>query len=468
MPSNTPLSINTIKQRTTLLALTKTEAIDAGHLKQAFEEICRSAALALDLERVSIWSYDRSREAIVCEELYERTPDKHSSGIVLFQSDFPQYFDYLREERILAAHNAHTEPATAAFSAPYLTPLGINSMLDAPIRLAGKLWGVVCHEQVGPHRNWTNDEQIFGASMADFTSRALAAAERARAQQDLAELNANLEAIVTQRTAELTQALELLKTAQAQLVEREKLASLGELVAGIAHEVNTPLGVSITAASAWDENLRQLRTTFSTGAMKRSDLERFFENSEQLANVLQVNLSRAAELVKTFKQVAVRQSANEVEIFPLGEVLQGALTSLNPEIRRHHVEVSVLADPTVHLKASPGFVFQLVSNLVMNAIIHAFPDGRQGWVRFELQRVSPTEALLQYEDNGVGATPEVLRRMWDPFFTTKRGAGGSGLGLHIVWNLVVNNLGGRVEAKCESGKGLQLHFHFPCLKEGHA
>lgn len=451
-------------QRATLLALTKSAEIDAGVRTEAFQQICKSASDALGAARVSIWYYDTAREAIVCEELYERDGDKHSSGLTLFQKDFPGYFAYLREERVLAAHDAHTDSATAEFSKVYLTPLGINSMLDAPIRFEGQLWGVVCHEHIGPHRTWTIEEQTFGASMADFTARVLSAERQSAAQRALADLNAKLERLVEERTADLAHTVESLKAAQRQLVESEKLASLGSLVAGVAHEVNTPLGVAVTASTAWAEQLANLRSVVAANQMKKSDLERFFEKSGQLADVLNVNLTRAADLVKSFKQVAVRQSAHEGENFSLAEAMASSVASLEPEWRRagHSVTVSVEQDVRIH--AAPGFVFQLVNNLVMNALKHAFTAGTTGKVSFLVRRAGPTEAEITYRDDGAGMGDDVLRRMWEPFFTTKRGAGGSGLGLNIVWNLIAD-LGGTATATSEPGKGLAIVFRIPCLAE---
>ncbi len=171
-----------LRLNASLLALTQNTTIDAGARAAAFQEICKATSQALDIARVSIWVYDADREAIICEELYEQGSDTHSSGLTLFQKDFPSYFAYLRKEYVLAAHNAHTDAATAEFSSVYLTPLGINSMLDAPVRFEGKFWGVVCIEHVGPQRRWSTEEQTFSASIADFAARALSAERRAVAQ----------------------------------------------------------------------------------------------------------------------------------------------------------------------------------------------------------------------------------------------------------------------------------------------
>lgn len=451
------------RQRHTLLALTKSAAIDAGERALAFREICRSAAVALDAARVSIWSYDEARAAIVCEQLYELHADRFSSGLELLQRDFPAYFAYLREERVLAADDAHTDPATAEFSAPYLTPLGIFSMLDAPIRFEGKLWGVVCHEHVGGPRQWSIPDQTFGASMADFVARALSSERVRAARRALEDLNAHLEQLVAERTATLAQTVETLQSAQAQLVESEKLASLGSLVAGIAHELNTPLGVAVTAASASAEQLAHLRSLAATQQMKRSDLERYFERAHQLSEVLDVNLARAAALVRNVKQVAVRQSTVEHERFKLGEAIVASVASLQPEWRKAGLTVTTSIEEEVWVHAAPSFVFQVVSNLIVNAMRHAYPDGSGGAVRFVVRRAEPLQACVVYEDDGVGATEEVARRMWEPFYTTKRGQGGSGLGMHIIWNLVVGELGGTVRATSAPGQGMRIQFRLPCL-----
>lgn len=165
-----------------LLALSKNPNIDSGILKDAFRCVTETLANALSVSRASIWLYNADHTAISCVDLYETAPDqssaKHTSGSELKSESFPAYFSYLAEQRILRANNAHTDPATHEFSEVYLKPLGINSMLDAPIRLDGKMIGVICNEHVGAARGWTGQEEAFVANVSDIVARAFQANER--------------------------------------------------------------------------------------------------------------------------------------------------------------------------------------------------------------------------------------------------------------------------------------------------
>ncbi len=306
-------------------------------------------------------------------------------------------------------------------------------------------------------RNAAGQPLRMVGSFADIT-------ERKRAEDRLEQVNANLEDLVAERTRALTETLARLQATQQELVEREKLAALGSLVAGVAHEINTPVGVSVTGATLWQDRSREIREKFLRGTMKRSELEAFLDIGLQLADVVTSNLARAGLLVRNFKQVAVQQSSDAIEQFGLLEAVQAAVHSLGPEWRRRSVLVDVSGDPNVQLETSPGFVFQVVSNLVLNSLRHGFPDGRAGVVRLTVHRVGK-DALLAYVDNGVGMSPDVQSRMFEPFFTTKRGQGGSGLGLHIVWNLIVGQLQGRIDTSTSPGEGLAIAMYLPCLPE---
>ena len=170
-----------------LLSIVKGKALYSGDSKQAFEEITKAASTTLDVERASIWMYNSARNGIRSVDLYERQTDSHSDGLVLLQVDFPSYFDALSEDRVIDANDAHTDPRTSEFSASYLTPVGITSMLDAPIRFGGKTVGVICLEHIGPARHWQADEMTYAASLADMVSHAVEAEKRARAEAALSE-----------------------------------------------------------------------------------------------------------------------------------------------------------------------------------------------------------------------------------------------------------------------------------------
>ncbi|MBP9165612.1 MAG: GAF domain-containing protein, partial [Leptospiraceae bacterium] len=173
------------KQNEVLLKLTKSETIDSGDLEASVKEITEAATEALGCERSSVWFYTEDNQSILSMDLFQKTQTLHSSGAELFANVFPAYFKYLSEERVLGADNAHTDPSTHEFSKVYLTPLNIKSMLDAPIRLHGKMVGVICNETVGDFRNWTQEELNFSASLADLISRAIEAQIRKKAEDEI-------------------------------------------------------------------------------------------------------------------------------------------------------------------------------------------------------------------------------------------------------------------------------------------
>ncbi|MDR3416210.1 MAG: HAMP domain-containing sensor histidine kinase [Nevskia sp.] len=294
--------------------------------------------------------------------------------------------------------------------------------------------------------------------------------ERAQAQQRLIELNARRmaqeqlqrlnESLVAQ-VAETRIALRELQQAQAQLVQSEKLASLGGLVAGIAHEVNTPVGVGVTAASTLLGAAQALRQRFAGNTMTRSDLDRFLAVTDEGAQMILKNLQRAADLINSFKQVAVDQSSDQQRPFELKAYIEEVLLSLHPQLKRADVEVTVNCPAPLVLDSYPGSFAQIITNLVTNSMIHAFPPGRSGnAIRIDLAE-GDGSIELAFADNGTGITPEHLPKIFDPFFTTRRNSGGSGLGLHIVYNLVSQRLGGRIEVDSEAARGTRFRIRIP-------
>lgn len=177
-----------------LMAIARSEAIGRGELDEALRQMTEATTQSLDVERSSVWLYDADHTSIQCVELFLRTERAHESGVQLFAKDFPAYFDALREERTIAAHDAHTDPRTACFSESYLTPLGINSMLDAPIRVGGRMIGVVCNEHVGPARTWTVEDEQFAGSIADFVALAIESSRRRETEEQLRAMVEALEA----------------------------------------------------------------------------------------------------------------------------------------------------------------------------------------------------------------------------------------------------------------------------------
>lgn len=307
------------------------------------------------------------------------------------------------------------------------------------------------------------DAQGYGLRMAGTTHdiNALKQAEEA-----LRRLNEELELRVERRTAdlsttniELQQTLDRLTLTQRQLLEAEKLASLGGLVAGIAHEINTPIGIGVTAASHLNEEARLLSRQIKSGELKRSDLERFEHAAVEGAQIILRNLQRADQLVRSFKQVAVDQSTEDRRVVELGECIGEILTTLGPTLKKSPHSVILNCPHPVVCETAPGALYQIISNLIMNSLIHAFRPEKPGKMEISVSR-QDTGIAIDYTDDGKGMDEVASARIFDPFYTTRRGSGGSGLGMHIVYNLVTQVLGGTIVVNSAPGEGIRICIRF--------
>ncbi len=286
-------------------------------------------------------------------------------------------------------------------------------------------------------------------------------------EEALQRVNIDLEHRVEGRTRDLRLAnehlrrtLDDLRQAQKQLVESEKMAALGALVAGVAHEINTPLGIGVTASSHLQGETRRLLGLLASGEMKRSDLDSYLAAASESSELILRNLRRADHLVKSFKQVAVDQSTEDRRRIDLANYLDEILTSLQPRLRktRHRVEIDCAEG--IQLETYPGAIYQVVTNLVMNSLAHGFEHQEAGLIRIGV-RAQDGDIVVDYRDDGCGMDDEVRRRIFEPFFTTKRGQGGSGLGMHILFNLVTRLLAGSVRCESTPGQGVHFVIRFP-------
>jgi len=283
----------------------------------------------------------------------------------------------------------------------------------------------------------------------------------------LAEINAQLEQRVVQRTNALSKlnedlhaTIDQLTQTQQQLVESEKLAALGGLVAGVAHEINTPLGIGVTAASFLDAEVKRLEKSVQENTLSKEDLNRFSRNATESSQLILRNLHRADKLVKSFKQVAVDQSSEETRVINLHSYVEEVLVSLKPAIKKTPHEVHVYCSEVLEFETYPGAIYQILVNLVMNALLHAFPKKEKGKIDI-LITLDRETALIEFRDDGRGMPEDIRRKVFDPFFTTRRGQGGSGLGLHIAWNLATQLLGGSISCESEVGKGSSFYVRIP-------
>ena len=303
--------------------------------------------------------------------------------------------------------------------------------------------GRVQHCEVLYIPDWVGDHvDGFFVRIDDIT-------DRKRSEDEILALNRSLE----QRLEQLGQAMETLQNAQADLVRAEKLSALGALVAGVAHELNTPIGNALTVASTMDDKTREFCRELDAGNLRKSALTSFTDVTREANQLIMRNLMTAGELVRSFKQVAVDQTSAHRRDFDLRETIEEVLTTLRHQLKAGQVRLQTDLVESVRLDSYPGPLGQVITNLFNNALLHAFEGGISGVIHISSRRLDAEQVEVRFEDDGSGVSEEHLPKLFNPFFTTKMGRGGSGLGLNIVHNIVTGLLGGRISVNSSRGQG---------------
>ncbi|HCV05812.1 ATP-binding protein [Pseudoalteromonas sp. SSMSWG5] len=290
-------------------------------------------------------------------------------------------------------------------------------------------------------------------------------------KQEIKQLNQSLEEKVNQRTIALREAnqellntLERMHQYQNQIVENEKMASLGQMVAGVAHEVNTPIGLGITGSTLLRDKLAEINSLFEQKTLTSSHLKRFIDDGIENLDLIYRNLNRAAELVSSFKKVAVNQDVEMSTKINLHDLLSDVIMSMRSEIQYRNPKIIINCNSNFSIETKSGPLQQVLQQLLSNSVIHGFTDDIGNEVRFDVER-NESSLIIDYYDNGIGVDKSIKKRIFDPFVTTKRGEGGSGLGMHLVYNLVTQALGGTIVYDELNQEGVHFIITLP-LHEG--
>jgi PAS domain S-box-containing protein len=327
---------------------------------------------------------------------------------------------------------------------------------DKRVLAAGKDLGFYEEEYLdsaGAMRQWLVNKlplRNAGGEIEKIVTVALDIGERKRGEQEMRKAKDAAEA-----------ALRNLRETQNSLIEAEKLAALGRLVAGVAHEVNNPVGISLTVASSLERKIAMFAEEVARGELRRSSLNDFVESNRDAAAQLVANLNRAAELIQSFKQVAADRNYSDQRTFDLADLTEQVVMSLKPALRKQNLALSVDCEPNLMMNSFPGPYGQVLTNLFFNSVAHAFPGGGGGAVKIKAQAAGDDHVEILFTDDGCGMSPDVRRRAFDPFFTTRRDHGGTGLGLHIVYSIVTNRLGGRINLNSAPGEGTWIQIVLP-------
>ncbi|MGQ9365514.1 ATP-binding protein [Azospirillum sp. ST 5-10] len=335
--------------------------------------------------------------------------------------------------------------------------LAVSRTIVAPLaRLAAATRRIAdgeLHTPIPPARHREFHE--IAEALAVFRDTTAALAERTRA------LGASEEA-QRQAREEAERALADLRAAQEQLIQSEKMAALASVVAGVAHEVNTPVGITLTSASLLEEELAGMAARLRDGTLRRSEFEQFLDRTREIAGLIQTNMDRAAGLIQAFKQVAADQSSERRRLFDLGETIEHTLVSIRPACDRAGHAIRWRCPPGLTLDSYPGALSQVLTILAMNSLDHAFPPGRSGTVSIAAEADGPDAVRIDYRDDGTGVPAALRRRVFEPFFTTRRHQGNTGLGLHIAFNVAQQTLRGRLELHAaEAGGGVHFTLRIP-------
>lgn len=416
--------------------LSKLKLDQAKDLERAFKTYTEAAARTLNVERVSIWRYVDNHSKITCVDLFLLSLNKHSNGGELLKADYPNYFYALKEDRIIAAHNALTNLKTEAFAESFLKPLHITSLLDTPLRVSGQTVGVVCHEHTGPARRWTTDEQTFAASIADLVSLAIEAAERQAAEREKLKL-------------------------QERLVRAQKMEAIGTLAGGVAHDLNNIL-VGVVSYPDF------ILTKLSEDNPLRQSIKMMQSSGKKAVAIVRDLLTLAR------RGVATKETINLNEI-----VVEYLQSSEGCTLQGFHPTVCFETDLDAELfnvEGSPVHLSKTVMNLVSNAA-EAMPEGGKLTITtanchydvpfeaYDRMVDSGDFVLLRVADTGTGITQPDMERIFEPFYTKKvMGRSGTGLGMAVVWGTVQDH-NGHIDVESEVGKGTTFTIYIPVSRK---
>lgn len=469
------------KQNQILMEIARNPALNQGNLNVALKEITEATAYNLDVERVSVWLFDSTTTKLQCVDLFDLNLNQHSTGIELPISEYPVYFNALLENQAIVVEETLTDLRTEELATAYWVPLNISSTIDEPIRLGGQTVGVLCVEQVGESDYWTPEDQNFVRSIADLVSLALEARERHRA-----------EAREREKALALELTLEELKKTQTQLIQTEKMSSLGQIVAGVAHEINNPVSFiygNLVPARQYFKDLIQLIEVYKKNypepieevqqLISEIDLDFLATDCHNLMNSMQVGAERIQEIVSSL-QIFSRQTKSELKAVDIHEGIDHMLLilqhRLNAKTDGYRIEVIKNYSELPKVTCYASQLNQVFMNILNNAI-DALENQQSPRVitictkvinSLDLQEesVNKTNSLPKFvsisiTDNGIGMDKDTLAKIFDPFYTKKPVGSGTGLGLSISYEIVVEKHQGKLHFVSASKQGTECIIEIP-------
>ncbi len=443
-----------------LLDLASDLSIEKNDLLGLSAILCATACKVLNVAQASFWQWPASNR-LCCTMRCNAQAEKLALGPDLSRESLPALLEQLQAGEMIIAHSAAQHLYTWQWSEYALHTQGIAAVLLIPVRLNDETIAVIVCEHLGGQRNWRRDEVQHAQQLGLLATRAMAQYVQQSYVQQIAALNTRLikqNDELEVRVIERTQALE---NAMKKLVQAEKLAALGHLVAGFAHELNTPLGSVLTASSTFSAHCQEINLQLQSGAMKKSQVEQFIVQGQEISELIERNAHRASKLVLGLKQLTSENQARETQTLSLYEVVEDVLLHLN--VPQHHrlITIENRIDPQLKLSSYRSEIEMIVNQLIQNSFLHAFAPHSEGNIEITSIAVPEKAIILVYQDNGLGIDPSALKKVFDPFYTTQFGQGRSGLGLYQVYSVVQGRLGGEILLSSEPSEGTKIMITLP-------
>lgn len=434
--------------------------VHRGDIDAVASLLTECVARELGIERVSVWLFDDDLSAVCCRDLYLLEENRHQHGELLDRAVYEREFEHLHTERYLAVDDPYQDPRTRDQALGYLAPNRITAILDAVVRIGEEMIGCVCLERTSPAAPWSEDDILLATQLGDQIALVASMARQRRIAEELRLREAELEVLnleLEQRVEERTRSLDRTRSA---LLDAEKMAALGRMVAAVAHEMNTPIGNALLIASTLAEQIREARSRLEAGTLGRRYLTEHFESRVREAALIEHSLVRAAGLVRNFKDLSLDQTALVRRCYDLRSTVEQTLSVLAPRLRRACVQVELDIPEALELDGFPGPMEQIIDNLTLNSIVHGFEGRGSGHIRI-LARREGDAIRIEHQDDGIGIPAELRSRIFEPFFTTRLGTGGSGIGLAVVYQAATRLFGGQVEVDEAPGGGARFTLRLP-------
>ncbi|MDZ8238700.1 MAG: ATP-binding protein [Nostoc sp. ChiQUE01a] len=475
------------RHSTALQQLVQSEKLQHDDFQIAIQYVTEVASLGLDVERVSVWLYTDKNLGIQCLDLYQRQNNCHSHGLELSVCDFPKYFQALKEEQVIAVSDVHNDPRTSEFSASYTTPLGITSMLDARIWSRGQVIGVVCCEHLVTQRQWTLEEESFISSITDFVRLVIESGDRKIAEQALRQSEMQFR----QQTQQLEETLKELQRTQTQMLQSEKMSSLGQLVAGVAHEINNPVNFiygNIKPAHDYIQTLLNLinlyqqyypnPVTVIQSEIAAIDLEFLMLDLPKLLSSIKIGAERIRQIVLSLRNFS-RLDEAEYKAVDIHEGIDSTLLILENRLKAKPdspgIEIIKEYENLPLIECYAGQLNQVFMNILTNAI-DALEERDQQRTQDEIKQspsviqirteiINESQVAIKIADNGLGIPEKIKQRIFDPFFTTKPIGKGTGMGMSISYQIVTKNHHGTLECISSPDRGAAFVIVIPLKQQ---